>query len=439
MKKTIFLIVGVMMVLWMSACNGGNDEEVKNENSEATANETDNENTEDITLRFAWWGDQHRTDYTLEVIELFEAQNEGVTIEPEYASWDDYWRKLAPQAAADDLPDIIQMDQSYIDQYSKNKQITDLSPYIDEQINVDNISENVISGGEINDGLYGFNIGSTALGYYYNPGLLDEVGVDDIPENWTWEDYRDIAEAAGEAGYYFGGGVTDAQVGFNHYLRTQGARLFTEDGTGLGYDDDQLFIDYFSMQQELVEIGAGETPDQASQRTGLEDDALVTEEGIGGTGWSTQFMGVQQVADSTLDIAAPPASDSDNGLYLKPSMYFSVAENSEHKEMAAKFLDFFVNDVEANELMLLGDRGIPVSSEVQEELKDNMSEAQQKVFEYMAWVEENSSPMGGIDPSSAGEVIDALQGFAEEIVYGQVEVEDAAESFRNEAESLLNE
>jgi len=430
-----------MMVLWLSACNGGDNQDVKNgnDNSGATTNETDNDNTEDITLRFAWWGDQHRTDYTLEVIDLFEEQNERVTIEAEYASWDDYWRKLAPQAAADDLPDIIQMDQSYIDQYSKNKQITDLSPYIGEQINVDHISENVLSGGEINDGLYGFNIGTTALGYYYNPELLEESGIDDFSEEWTWEDYKDISEVAAEAGYYSGGGVTDAQVGFNHYLRTQGARLFNEAGTGLGYDDDQLFVDYFSMQQDLVEIGAGETPDKASQRTGLEDDALVTEEALGGTGWSTQFMGVQQVADSTLDITSPPGSDSENGLYLKPSMYFSVAENSEHKEMAAKFLDFFVNDVEANRLMMLGDRGIPVSSEVQEELKDDMSEAQQKVFEYMEWVEENSSPMGGIDPSTAGEVIDALQGFAEEIVYGQVDVEDAAENFRNEAESLLSE
>src|SRR5690625_6506401 len=77
MKKTIFLIVGIMMVLWLSACNGGDNQDVKNgnDNSGATTNETDNENTEDITLRFAWWGDQHRTDYTLEVIDLFEEQN----------------------------------------------------------------------------------------------------------------------------------------------------------------------------------------------------------------------------------------------------------------------------------------------------------------------------------------------------------------------------
>src|SRR5690625_1197069 len=93
MKKTIFLIVGIMMVLWLSACNGGDNQDVKNgnDNSGATTNETDNDNTEDITLRFAWWGDQHRTDYTLEVIDLFEEQNERVTIEAEYASWDDYW------------------------------------------------------------------------------------------------------------------------------------------------------------------------------------------------------------------------------------------------------------------------------------------------------------------------------------------------------------
>src|SRR5690625_6887728 len=75
----------------------------------------------------AWWGEQTRNDGTNEVIEMFEDENPHITIETEYASWDDYWRKLAPQASANELPDIIQMDLAYISQYANNDQLTDLT------------------------------------------------------------------------------------------------------------------------------------------------------------------------------------------------------------------------------------------------------------------------------------------------------------------------
>ncbi|WP_077622422.1 ABC transporter substrate-binding protein [Sediminibacillus massiliensis] len=427
MKKP-FLVVSFLIIGLLAACNGEDSASGTSEN---------NSSDKDITLKFAWWGEQNRADYTLEVIELFEEENPGITVEPEYASWDDYWRKLAPQAAANQLPDIIQMDLSYIAEYSSNNQIADLTPYVGEQINVDNISENVLSGGEVNGGMYGFNIGTTALSFYYNPEVVEAVGLDGLPEEWSWDDYVNIAKKAAEAGYQAGAGVDVAQVNFNYYLRTKGAALFAEDGKGLGYEDDQLFVDYFSMQKELVDSGAGLTPDEVAQQSGVSDTPLPKGESLGGIAWSTQFPGVQEVADMELDLQNPPASTEETkGVFLKPSMFLSVAENSEHKEAAAKFIDFFVNSIEANKL-ILADRGIPVSSEVKEALKAEMPEAQAKVFEYSQWVEDNSSPLGPPDPKGAGEVIGALQSVADEIIYGQITPEEGAEKFRNEAQNIL--
>ncbi|SFM51967.1 extracellular solute-binding protein, partial [Gracilibacillus orientalis] len=221
MRKNLLFLLGFLLVLFLVACgNEDGTEETGGETSEGTAEE---ENTDDITLRIAWWGEQTRNDYTLEVIELFEEKNPGITIEPEYASWDDYWQKLSPQAAANELPDIIAMDQSYISQYSQNGQLADLSPFIGNEIDVSNIPEDVVNTGEINDGLYGFNLGVNALGFQYNPEVLSEIGVDTIPEEWTWDDFMEISDKAVEAGYYFDNGHT-ADVILNYYLRTQGKR-----------------------------------------------------------------------------------------------------------------------------------------------------------------------------------------------------------------------
>lgn len=52
-----------------------------------------------VNLRIAWWGSDTRHEYTQKVIDLYKTKNPNVKIDVEYASFDDYWKKLAPQAA----------------------------------------------------------------------------------------------------------------------------------------------------------------------------------------------------------------------------------------------------------------------------------------------------------------------------------------------------
>ncbi|GAA3329109.1 hypothetical protein GCM10020331_075810 [Ectobacillus funiculus] len=48
-------------------------------------------------------------------------EHPNVHIEAEFANWDDYWKKLAPMAAANQLPDVMQMDTAYLSQYGEKK------------------------------------------------------------------------------------------------------------------------------------------------------------------------------------------------------------------------------------------------------------------------------------------------------------------------------
>ncbi|WP_366247307.1 ABC transporter substrate-binding protein [Terribacillus aidingensis] len=423
-RKSLLLVFGMILVLLLAACS----------NEESSSGSDDGK----VKLRIAWWGDQPRNDYTTKVIEMYEEQNPNVQIDAEYASWDDYWQKLSPQAAANELPDIVQMDVSYLAQYAQGNKLADLTPFLGDQIDTSNMTEDYVNGGKIDDGIYGMNTGVNAVGFHYNPELLEELGLgSEIPEDWTWEDYKSMSDKAVAQGVYFDTHLRP-DVFFDYYLRSQGARLYAEDGSGLGYEDDKLFVDYWSMIAEQVEKGATPTPDTLAQITGIEDDPVVKGEAIGIFQWSNQFVGLKQVAEKPLEIAPMPGPGTSDGLYLKPGMFFSVSQNSEQKEAAADFLDFFMNDVEANKL-ILGDRGVPGSSEVKDALKDEVSEAQKQVFEYVEWAETNSSPMGAPDPAGAGEVIELLETLAEQISYGQLAPEEAAESFRTQAEGMLGQ
>ncbi|WP_066053604.1 ABC transporter substrate-binding protein [Robertmurraya korlensis] len=429
MKKFLVLIFTFVLVFSLAACNSSSPS--SNESEEPK----DDKKDEKVTLRIAWWGSQPRHDYTLKIIEMYEEKNPNVKIEAEYAAWDDYWKKLAPQAAANELPDIIQMDLSYFSQYAQNGQIADLSSFVGNEINTADISDNVIDGGKIGDKLYGINAGVNVVGFHYDPVGLQKAGVDSIPENWTWDDYLDIAAKAKDAGLFVDTSMK-ADVFFNYYLRTKGESLYGKDGASLGYKDDQLFIDFFKMRSDLILDKAAPTPDFMAQLKGIEDDPVVTQNAIGIWQWSNQFVGLQQVANRDLAIAPMPGPDSDKGLYLKPSMFWSVGNNSKNKEEAAKFIDFMINDIEANKLNL-GDRGVPGSATVKEALKPLLSPAQVQVFDYVEWAEGNSSQFDGPDPVGAGEIIETLDSLAEQMAYGNLKVEDAAKQFRQQAESVL--
>ncbi|CAM3137325.1 extracellular solute-binding protein [Paenibacillus lupini] len=441
MGKKLSAAIALILATTLTACgSGGNNNNTNqaantNANASTSANAGKTDTGENVTLRIAWWGSQPRHDYTLEVIKMYEAAHPNVKIEAEYANFDDYWKKLAPQAAASELPDIVQMDISYLSQYGSKGQLADLTPYLNNQINVADISENAISGGKVGDKLYGFNLGVNAVNFQYDPELLKKLGVDKPDDNWTWDDYFALASKAKEAGLYFDNGFRP-EVFFGYYLRTKGQHLYNAEGTALGYEDDQLFVDFFKPLSQLVKDGDTPPPDVKAQIKGLEDDLLVKGQQVGIFQWTNQFVGIQQVANRPLEMAHMPGPDREKGLYLKPSMYFSVAQNSKHKESAADFINFFVNDVEANKL-IKGDRGVPVSSKVIEAIKGTLEPAQQQVFDYVAWAQENSSQMDPPDPIGAAEIITLFASIAEQMDFQQISAEDAAKQFREEANAIL--
>ncbi|SFD66477.1 multiple sugar transport system substrate-binding protein [Paenibacillus catalpae] len=439
MGKKLSAAIALILATTLTACGGGNNNnnanQAANANASTSANAGKSDAGENVTLRIAWWGSQPRHDYTLEVIKMYEAAHPNVKIESEYANFDDYWKKLAPEAAASELPDIVQMDISYLSQYGSKGQLADLTPYLNNQIDTTDISENAISGGKVGDKLYGFNLGVNTVNFQYDPELLKKLGVDKPADDWTWDDYFALASKAKEAGLYFDNGFRP-EVFFGYYLRTKGQHLYNAEGTALGYEDDQLFVDYFKPLSQLVKDGDTPPPDVKAQIKGLEDDLMVKNQQVGIWQWTNQFVGIQQVANRPLEMANMPGPDREKGLYLKPSMYFSVAQNSKHKEAAADFINFFVNDVEANKL-IKGDRGVPVNSKVIEAIKPTLEPAQQQVFDYVAWAQENSSPMDPPDPIGTAEIITLFSSLAEQMDFQQITAEEAAKQFREEANAIL--
>ncbi|MBD4756549.1 sugar ABC transporter substrate-binding protein, partial [Xanthomonas citri pv. citri] len=75
-------------------------------------------------------------------------------------------------------------------------------------IDVSSIDENMLSGGKIDNKLYGFTLGVNVLSVIANEDLLKKAGVSINQENWTWEDYEKLAyDLQEKAGVYGSNGM----------------------------------------------------------------------------------------------------------------------------------------------------------------------------------------------------------------------------------------
>ena len=405
---------------------------------------------ETIELRMAWWGSQNRHDRTIAVIELYEELNPNIDIIYEPSGWDDHWTKLATQAAGNDLPDIIQHDYQRIQEWVGNDLLLPLDEFIESGvIDTTNIAEASLAGGRIDGALYGFNLGNNSETIIIDVDAFEAAGIELPPVDWTWADFEEIAlKLHEELGIYaIGGSLHLSEHWKGLYISCCDAYAYNDEGNGLGYseEEDQYFVDYLNMILRLQDAGAIPTLEETTANAGgsIEESYIVTGESAMDYGWSNYIVSVWTAAGEErnfIEWTVPRVVDGLPRNYIKPSMFLSVSKDSKHAEEAAKFIDFFTNSVEANEI-LFAERGVPISSVIREALSADLGPAQQEMFDFLGIVEGYNSPIRPPDPAGHADINANVYGpqVVEPILYGMMSPEEGVQLLRDEAEFILSQ
>lgn len=427
-----------------SSSGSGTQASQAGQQTETTAKETAGETTaqaaadgEKVTLNLCWWGNQIRNDVTKKAVDLYMSQNPNVEIKIEFTDWSGYWDKLSAMAAGGNLPDIIQQDYSYINQYQKSGQLADLTPFIESGIiDTSKIPDSIIESGSIDGKCYALSLGSNAPMMVYDKAVVEEAGVT-LPEQMTIDELYDISQQIYEktgVKTFFDGGLGMMQL----IARARNSHLFDELVAG----DSTSSKEHFANVDRFAKAEFSISPDLLAEKS---PDLVETKPIIDGTTWndfsfSNQFISLSDTAGRELGIVMTPiANDADGqSMYLKPSQFFSIAETSPNKEEAAKFINWFTNSVECNQI-LMAERGIPVNTEVAEAIKPDVDPVAQMVFDYIAKVGEVAVPIDEPDPAGKGEVEALGNTTVENLRYGDITADEAAESFVAEASRILSE
>ena len=433
-RRILAIILGVAMVGSLAACGGNSSEKESKESAKEESGK----------MTFAWWGNQVRNERTSKILEMYSEENPGVTFDGQFSEWNDYWNKLATASAGHTMPDIVQMDLQYYDQYVKNGLLLDLIPYIEDgTLNLEDADESILESAKVDGKTYAVCNGVNAPALLYNKTVLDEAGIE-VKEGMTIDEFVELSKEIKEKT-----GLR-TNIGYCHetlpeyWLRAKDQVFFEEGKLGAKSAEDIATI--FELEEQAVEEGWHVDPSVFTEITvgSAEQDPMVYGSNPDSMSWcafaySNQLSAIQQAAPEGIEIGITtwPSDDLEKSNYLKPSQFFAVSTDCKNPEEAVKVLDYITNSVECNKV-LLGERGVPISQKVSEAITSELDETNQKIVSYInEIVTPTCSTINPAAPNGANEVYDLLKTLEEQVLYGQTTAEDAAQQLFEEGNAFM--
>lgn len=397
-----------------------------------------------------WWGSDTRHQKTIEVIEMYEELT-GIDIEYEYADGTSYWTIFQAKMAGNELTDVFQMGNNWLTYYDT---IEPLNAYIESgAIDTSAINETMLSitTNAANGDITGISNGANARCFVYNPAIFDECGIEYPAENWTWDDFaaacRTITEQTGNPAI--------TTVEYNSILFSvitqwqEGYNMYSLDGTEFAFEGNTEPIAYFmDLYNELMNEGCiGDWGIQNEIGTNVEADWIAYGDAAMMMISSNQFQALSNAAAENgieLELCTLPRvyEDGQSGMCVRSSQQLSMWAGSEKKEMAANFINFFENSIEANKILNC-ERGVSINSDVLEALKADSEltdEVTAKVYDAINMISsiEDTKNTSGAEPAANEEIADVLKKeYAQGLTNGTYETaQEAADAFWAEAQEI---
>ncbi|MDR2183166.1 MAG: extracellular solute-binding protein [Clostridiales bacterium] len=397
-----------------------------------------------VDMVLAWWGNPTRNEQTTEAVALFMSEFPHVTVEEQTVGWGDYWALLGTMAVGGDLPDVIQMDWAFLEQYVGNNLLVDLRPFIDDgTIDLSDVPQSVIETGRIGEGIYAVSIGMNGASMIYNQTLLESIGIT-MSHNTTMDEFIEIArQVYAETGFRTNLVYTDPSNPLEVHLRARGITMLTPEGMGGTVQD---YVDFFEIIEMGIQEGWHIHPEAMVGRDGMEQDPMVYGGDPSQMSWmglffSNMMTGMMNVAPEGMQMGMTtyPSENPQLSNYIRASMYFSITTQSDNPQTAAEFINFWTNSIEVNRI-IMAERGIPASAVVADAIAPDFNEANQIASYFVDFVGQpgNSTPVNPPRPEGAGEIVDNLRLMMENVGHGAMTAQEAAEAFFNFGNSILN-
>ena len=392
-------------------------------------------------VRIYWWGGDLRLGLTQDALAIFAEKNTDFAVSPEYSEWTGYWDKLATQTSGGDAPDLMQMDEAYIDSYGTRGALLDLET-ITDVLDLSAMEANILDTGRLADGtLVGAPLGIGIFSVGVNEDLLGESGVE-LPADteWTWTQFGEAAAAISEWGKdqdivgidMFGQGAAELHA----WARQSGQQVFPKEGdTLVTLETIQGWLEF---SRSLIDSGAAPGADAQ-----IEDFGAGVEGGRFGTGkavfhfqFHTQVQTFASASGATMNLLRLPAiTAGDHQMVNKASMYWSIAAASEVTENAGVLMNFLLTDLDAAKVLKI-ERGVTAFPEVQTAIEGELNDIERICLDFARDMQAEVAPAPRVTPAEGVGFGTEVTRISQEFYFGNTDAAAAAQQILTAIEGM---
>jgi multiple sugar transport system substrate-binding protein len=335
-------------------------------------------------------------------------------------------------------PDVIQMDLKYLRQYADKGA---LLPLDQAGVQTADFAEGTLDPGRTSAGLMGVNAGVNVLLVAANPAVFEQVGVA-LPDDstWTWDDWADLsAEITAKGKGIFGcSDFTLYDLGIWMWMRQKGKDLYTADG--LAFDAADA-AEWFTFSQQLERRKAIPEVAQSSEDivAPVADRLFTKGKTAMSVYWSNQVLSLEKASGADLELLRFPSMTgraADNHLFYNVSMMWSIPAKTTHRDAAAAFVNFLVDDLAAAKI-LQAERGMPANSTLSAAITPQLDASDKKAASYLKLVEPDLKPPSPAPAAGLGDISLPQTRYLQEVRFGRMDPASAAKAYVGELNSMI--
>jgi multiple sugar transport system substrate-binding protein len=416
-RRTLAVLVALACLLVAGAC-GSNGQSGGSSDGETA-------------LRVSTWGNDSRLKLTQKAVDAFQQANPNIKVTVENSEWGSYWDKLATTTAANDAPDVIQMDESYIAAYGSRGALLDLDT-VKSTLDLSGMDATVLDTGKVEGKLVGAPIGTANFSVAANPKVLQDAGVK-MPNDktWTWDDLAEasaqVTAKLGSKGVYgFDGfGFSTAELGA--WARQHGEEVWPTEGQPAV--SAATITSYFDFANKLMQTTA--TPKASVQvensTTALDSSLFATNKAAFHLLFHTQVSAFGTASGTELKLLRLPAQQAGESpkMVNKASMYWSISARSKQSEAAAKLVDFLMTDPAATKV-LTTERGVPAIPAVQQDVAPLLDPQSKIALQFSQAIAPELVAPPQVTPATASEFSSEFINIGTDVLFGRSSSADGA-------------
>lgn len=361
-KKALTVAVAGALTLSLAACGSSNNNNNSGSSSDASpspsasasssaASSPSADSGKKVTLTFQnIYVDQNTPTYKTahQIVDAYEKEHPNIHIEFDSLNTDQQKQKLKTQAASKEIPDITMVNPA-----AQMKPFVDaglfepLNDMLDKNGLKDTYQSGLLDYYSFNGNTYAVPDGNNIEVVYYNKDLFAQAGIANPPATFD-ELLADVKTLKSNGITPMAIGEKDTWTGsfifMNILLRTYGPGFLADVNSGKTTFNDPAFIEAVDRFQDLIQAGAfedGATAVDADSGRNIFTTGKAAMYMLGT--WETGSIDASPVGPKAAVFPFPTVDGKGdvNQFMLAPGTGYAIAANSEHKQEAKDFLNYY--------------------------------------------------------------------------------------------------